>query len=123
MNPLITNANLGLRFLLELAALAAISAWGFGAGEGALANSALGIGVPVGAAAVWGVFRVPNDPGDAPVPVPGPVRLAIEVAVWGAATAGLVASGRTGLALAFSALVVISNALMHQRLGRLIRDR
>lgn len=123
MNPFITNANLGLRFLLELAALAAISAWGFSAGEGALANGALGIGVPIGAAAVWGVFRVPNDPGDAPVSVPGPVRLAIELAVWGAATAGLVASGRTGLGLAFAALVVLSNALMHMRLVRLIRNR
>jgi hypothetical protein len=120
---LVTHVNLALRFLLELAALAAIGTRGFHAGDGVLASTALGLGVPLLAAATWGVFRVPNDPGDAPVSIPGPVRLMIELALWSGATAALVASDRPVLAVAFAALVAISNAVMYDRLARLIGNR
>lgn len=75
--------NLALRFALELSALAALGAWGWGRGSGWTA-AALAIGLPLAAAVVWGTFAVIGDPsrsGKAPVPVPGPVRLALEVAV------------------------------------------
>jgi hypothetical protein len=50
------------------------------------------IGVPLVAAAAWGTFAVPRDPsrgGKVPVPVPGSVRMALEMAVFYGAAASL----------------------------------
>lgn len=77
--------NLALRFLLELAALAAVGVWGWQRGDGLL-RFVLGLGLPIVVAAVWGTFRVPNDPGAAPVAVPGIVRLAFELLFFSFAT-------------------------------------
>jgi hypothetical protein len=52
----IKNANLLLRFLLELCALAALGYWGFKTGGGMAAKVGLGIGAPLAAALVWGCF-------------------------------------------------------------------
>ena len=75
--PTMAAWNLGLRFGLELAALA-----GFGIAAWRLADGAwrwaAAIGVPLAAAVFWGVFNVPGDPsrsGEAPVVVPGVVPL------------------------------------------------
>ena len=69
--------NLGLRFVLELAALWAIGSWGWVAHAGP-AKYLWSVGLVVLAAALWGVFRVPNDGGPPIVSVPGWVRLLIE---------------------------------------------
>src|SRR5258706_4542265 len=53
-------ANEALAFLLELAALAALAAWGFAVGDGGLAKAALAIGAPLLAAVVWGLFAAPR---------------------------------------------------------------
>lgn len=82
-------ANLILRFFLEVAALAAMGVGAYKLTTGSLAWAA-GIGVPVVAAAVWGVFNVPGDrsrSGKAPVVVPGAVRLLIELAFFALAVA------------------------------------
>ena len=73
--------NLAFRFLLELAALFAMGYWGWHAAEGG-PRWLLVLGVPLAAAALWGTFRVENDPGRAPVRVPGAVRLALELAFF-----------------------------------------
>ena len=68
-NPL----NLGLRFILELVMLYALGFWGWTRHAGFL-RYLLTIGLPLLAAGLWGVFRVPEDAsanGKAPVPVPG----------------------------------------------------
>lgn len=79
-------ANLAFRLLLELAGLVAI-----GVGAHTLADGFAGwivaIGLPLIAAAAWGTFNVPDDrsrSGSAPVPIPGPVRLLIELSVFAA---------------------------------------
>lgn len=80
--------NLTLRFLLELAALAVMGIWGWRQSEGWM-QYLLVICIPLLAAAVWGTFAVPNDPsrsGKAPVPVPGIVRLLVELVILGSAT-------------------------------------
>lgn len=86
--------NLGLRFILEMAALFSLGFWGWQKGEGGV-RYILAFGIPMIAAALWATFRVPNDPGNAPVPVPGIVRLLFELgifafAVWALFDAGLV---------------------------------
>lgn len=78
--------NLTVRFVLELAALAIIGYWGWQKGEGWL-RFLFAIGIPLFFAVIWGVFRIPNDPGPATVAVPGIIRLIIELifflfAVW-----------------------------------------
>lgn len=83
--------NLAFRFVLELAALAAMVA-----GSWALTESwdvtAIRVLVstllPVVAALAWGTFNVPGDrsrSGDAPVPVPGLIRLIVEFDVFAVA--------------------------------------
>ncbi|MEX2373605.1 MAG: YrdB family protein, partial [Dehalococcoidia bacterium] len=88
-------ANDGVRFLLELAALAALVAWGWDSGEAWWSRVLLGLVVPALAATAWAVFRVPNDPGSAPVAVPGPLRLLLEAAFFVGATLALAATGQT----------------------------
>jgi hypothetical protein len=72
--------------------LGALIYWGFQVGEGPM-KIVLGVLLPLLAATVWGTFRVPNDPGKAPVAVRGPVRLLLEAAFFGLAVAALSSAG------------------------------
>jgi hypothetical protein len=99
-------ANDVLRFLLELAALASLGYWGFAESEGA-AQWVLGLGAPLLAAAVWGTFVAPK----ASRPTVDPVRLALEVAVFGSGVAALQAAEAGALAVVFGVLVVAHLAL------------
>ena len=57
---------------------------------------------------VWGLFVAPK----ATVAVPGPVHLALEVAVFGLAAVALYAAGQPRLALAFALVVVLNRVLI-----------
>lgn len=84
--------NLVVRFVLELAALVVLAEWGWQRSGWLLA-----ILLPVIGATVWGVFRVPGDAshrGDAPVAVPGWVRLLLEIGYFGAAVLILAQTGQ-----------------------------
>ena len=116
------TANLALRFFLELAALAAMAYWGWTGHEG-VGRVAWAVSLPLLAAALWGTFRVPGDPGPAPVAVPGPVRLLLELIFFGAAVALLSAAGRPSLAFVFAALLLVHYAVAYKRLARLLRTR
>jgi len=75
--------NLTVRFLLEITALIAIGYWGWQQSNNLLPQIGLTCGVPLIAAILWGTFNVANDPsrsGKAPVPVPGWLRLTLELA-------------------------------------------
>jgi hypothetical protein len=100
------NVNLGLRFLLELGALAAVAYWGFTVGDGAL-RWILALAAPVAVAVVWWLFVSPK----AAVDAPRPVRLAVELAVWAAAGAALWAAVHPALGIAFSLVAVVSGVL------------
>lgn len=117
-NPL----NLGLRFLLEVAALVALGRWGWGLGTGfvALAPALL---LPGAAAAAWGIFRVPNDGGRPVVEVPGPVRLALEAAYFGGAVWAASRIGDGGWAAPLGAAVAAHYALSWDRVALLARGR
>jgi hypothetical protein len=115
--------NLVFRFLLELGALAALAYWGYQSGDGLIMQIGMGIGAPLLVALAWGTFRVPNDPGNAPVPVSGRVRLVIELVVFELAAAGLSAAGQQLLAWIFGAAVVVHYLLTFDRVLWLLRDR
>lgn len=116
--------NLAVRFVLELAALVALAIGGYAAGTGAMAWI-LAIGLPGVAALAWGVFNVPGDrsrSGAAPVPVPGIVRLLVELDIFGAAVIlGWFAS--PALAIGLLVAVVIHYALSRDRVKWLLETR
>jgi len=116
--------NLALRLLLEIAALVAIGYWGFAQHSG-IWRFLIGIGGPVIAAAIWGTFAVPDDPsrsGKAPVPVPGVLRLIIELSLFGFAVWALYDAGSSMLALIMASITVIHYALSYDRVAWLLRQ-
>lgn len=117
--------NLGIRFLLEIAALVAIGYWGFSQHTGIL-RFLLGIGLPVIPAAIWGIFAVPDDPsrsGKAPVPVPGAMRLILELALFAFAAWALYDAGSTLLAAILAGITIFHYALSYDRIAWLLRRR
>ena len=96
-----TYANDGLRFTLELAALTSLAYWGFSEHEGA-AQWLLGLGAPLVAAVLWGTFVAPK----ASRPTTDPLRLLLEMAVFGGGVVALWAADSHTLAIVFGALVV-----------------
>jgi hypothetical protein len=108
------NANDVVAFFVELAALALIGLWGYRAGGPLWAKVALGIGLPLLAAIMWGLFAAPR----ARIRIPW-VTLLVKVVVLGAA----VLAGFTILppiwAAAFAAVVALNLVFMY--LGPLAR--
>ena len=102
-------ANLALRFLLELCALAALGVWGFQTDRGLLVKLGLGIGAPVLAALVWGTFIAPR----AAVSVPVPVWLLLQLVIFGLAAAALAVGDHPRLALALVVAVLLNGVLMY----------
>jgi hypothetical protein len=103
---IVVCANLALRFVLELCALAATAYWGSTTGSG-VTPWLLAIGAPAVVIAVWALFVSPK----ATVELRPPLRLAIEFLVFGAAALGLAAAGRPTLAVAFAIVAAISGTL------------
>lgn len=117
--------NLALRFLLEIAALVAIGYWGFSQHAG-IWRFVVGLGGPLVAAVLWGIFAVPDDPsrsGRAPVPVPGILRLLLELAVIGFGAWALFDADSPVLALILAGLTVFHYALSYDRVNWLLRQK
>jgi len=111
--------NLVFRFVLELCALVAVGMFGWVQFDGALQWGAV-VAFPLLFATVWGTFAVPDDPsrkGTAPVAVPGLVRLALELGLFGAATAALHFAEQPPLALGFAAAVILHYGLSYDRIA------
>lgn len=105
----IKNANLALAFFLELGVLAALAYWGFQTGQGALARIGLGIGAPLLAVVVWGLFGAPK----AVWPLEGPWRLLLQVVFFGSAAVALFAAGQRVVGMVFALVFVLNCALVY----------
>ncbi len=103
----IKNANLALRFSLELCMLAALAAFGLHLGGAVWSQTLLSVGLPVLAATIWGLLVSPK----AKVRAHPLVQLAVEVALFGLAAFGLFAMARPFLGTAFAVLAVLSRAI------------
>ena len=101
------GVTLTVRFLCELAMLAALAYWGFTAGDGAGAW-VLGVGAPLLAAVVWGTLVAPK----ARWPVPIPTRVVIELVLFGAAAAALAVAGQP-LAAVVLGLAALATSLLN----------
>ncbi len=114
--------NLALRFLLELAALASAGYWGWTERQGVW-RVVWGIGLPLALAVLWGTFRVNGDPGDAPVPVPGAVRLLLELGVFATAVILLAAADQPRWAVILGVVVVAHYVASYDRIAWLLKQR
>lgn len=99
--------NEGLAFVFEIIALVAISWWGFHIGDNTVDHDLLGIGAPLLAIVLWGLFAAPKSA----VRTPMVGVLAVKVVVFGAAACGLWFTGLHMLAVIFAVLVVINTAI------------
>lgn len=104
----IKSINLGIRFLLELGILGALGYWGFNSGDSTWMKWTLGLGAPLLAAVVWGTFVAPK----ATVVLNTPVKLLVELAVFGLAILALYRTGQTNLAAAFGVIYLINKVLL-----------
>lgn len=117
--------NLAVRFLLEMAALIAIGYWGWQQSNSLLLKIGLAVGLPLIAAILWGTFNVANDPsrsGKAPIPIPGWLRLGLELALFAIATWALFAAGATVLGWIVGVVTVIHYLLSYDRLYWLLQQ-
>jgi len=105
---LIKSANVGLRFVLELCALAALSYWGFHTGDQLLLKIVLGLGAPLIAAVLWATLGAPA----AQAKLSGVLHLALEVVIFGAAIVALAKADQSELAGVFAVIFIINRALM-----------
>lgn len=114
--------NASLRLILELFSLVVYGVWGWHQAEGWPAYL-LAAAVPLGAAAVWGVFAVPEDPsrsGRAPIPIPGWLRLILELVLFALAGAALSDLGASTTSIIFILLAVIHYGLAWERIRWLL---
>ncbi len=114
-------ANLLFRWFIEVATLLALGIWAWVA-AGGWARPLAAAAVPLGVMALWGLFAVPGDPsrGNAPVPVPGLIRLALELAVFGAAVAALIAVGEERAAGLYAGAVTLHHVIGWRRVRWLL---
>lgn len=114
--------NLAVRFLLEVAGLITMGVWGWNQGRGVL-RFVLALGIPVIAAAIWGTFGVANDrpSGRVPVPIPGMLRLGLELVFFGFAVWALYRSGAITLSWIFGVITVLHYLLSFDRVLRLLK--
>lgn len=113
--------NLAFRFLLELAALIAMGYWGWVVHDG-LSRYLFTIGAPLLAAAVWGVFRVPNDGGRPVVRVPGVVRFWLEIVFFGFAIWGLFNAGAQTAGWIMEIATIVHYAISYDRVAWLLKQ-
>jgi hypothetical protein len=116
-------ANLLLRFVLELAALATFAWWGYRL-DHLIFRWVLAVALPIAAAALWAVFAVPGDPsrsGRTVVATAGRLRLLGELAFFGAAVAALWHRCESILAVTLGAAVLLHHAASYDRIAWLLR--
>jgi hypothetical protein len=114
--------NLALRLGLEIGALTGLSILAWSQTDGAGRWIAV-IALPLIAAALWGTFNVVDDPsrsGEAPVEVPGWVRLAVELLVLSAGWIAYGIAGQPTIGATFAALTILHYAVSRARVRWLL---
>lgn len=95
-------------FVLELCGLAAFGYWGARTGTHTVTSVALGVGVPLVAAVLWGVFAAPR----APVASAAAAGV-VQVVFFLAAALALASTGHPRLGATFLILVMVKSVLLH----------
>lgn len=109
--------NMTLRLFLEMGTLFAYGYWGWTQHDG-IWRFIWALGLIIAAAVIWGTFAVPDDPsrsGKAPVPVPGIVRLILELVFFAAGVWAFYAAGRPIWGLTLGILTIIHYGISYDR--------
>jgi hypothetical protein len=106
VRPDVRGANLALKFLLELCAIAALGYAGARLFDGP-ASVVAAVLLPVVAIVVWGRWCAPRSDHR----LPAPARIPLELGVFACAVLGLALAGPLVLAIVLGALMVV-NALL-----------
>jgi len=104
--------------------MTAMGYWGWTQHEG-LPRWLWAIGLPVIAAILWGTFAVPNDPsrsGHAPIPIPGAIRLLMELSFFAVGVMALIASQRTTAGIILATVMLLHYAISYDRIFWLLRQ-
>ncbi|MFI6344662.1 YrdB family protein [Streptomyces sp. NPDC050560] len=115
-------AMLGLRFLLELVALACFAYWAWKTAPGAMRYVGVVV-APVVVAVLWGVFATPGDEsrsGDTVVSTAGPVRLVLELLVLFGGAALLYVAGAHLPAMVLAGVLIAYHIASYERVSWLI---
>ena len=118
------SINLALRFFLEIAALSGFGVFVWSLFDGKWRYLALVIALGV-LMALWGIFAVPGDPsrsGGAPIPVPGILRLMLELVILLGGAYAYYQSGYSLPAAALTILVILHYALSGERIMWLLQQ-
>jgi len=120
----VNTINLAVRFFLEMSGLLTLGMWGWEKGDDTL-KIIFALAIPIFFAAIWGIFAVPDDPsrsGNAPIIVPGLVRLVIELAFFTTVVWALFAMRHSLLGWMFGATVVVHYIVSYERISWLLRQ-
>ena len=101
------SINLAVAFFLELAMLGSFGYWGFHTGKTTILKVALGIGVPLLAVVIWGIFMAPNSS----TRLEGAAYYAVYFSLFILAAGALFLAGQPTLGIVFSILVAIHTIL------------
>ena len=107
-----------------MSGLVTLGVWGWARGDGIL-KFVLALAVPIIAAAIWGIFAVPDDPsrsGNAPIVVSGLVRFVLELVFFTSVVWALFAMRQSMFGWLFGFIVVVHYLVSYERLSWLLRQ-
>ena len=105
--------SLALAFVLELCGLAAYGWWGVQAGTTGLSRTVLGVGAPLVAAVLWGVFAAPRAPVSSAA-----LAAVVQVGFFAGAALVLAVGGHARLAGVLLVVVLVNTAVLHLARGQ-----
>jgi hypothetical protein len=114
--------DLVLRAVLELAAVIGLLLGGLTSVGGPM-GLLVALVAAVAAGSLWATFRVPDDPGPAPWPIPGTARLALELVLLALGAVGWVLAGWAIVGLLVGALIVGHYLMTADRVRWLLEQR
>jgi hypothetical protein len=97
--------------------------WGWNQSDGWI-RYLVAPGLPVFTGAIWGIFAVPGDPsrsGKAPIPVPGIIRLILELTIFAIASWALLDMNHELMAALLGLLVLIHYLISYDRVLWLLK--
>ncbi|MDN0189802.1 YrdB family protein [Bacillus subtilis] len=120
----LNQANLLLRFILEIAALISIGVFAWISFDGYF-KYVLTLVLPIAVMIVWSVFAVPHDPsrsGQTVIPVNGITRLVIELLIFAMAVAALYFSHFKPVGIIFLCLIILHYIISAERIKWLLNQ-